>query len=29
MRQMPDEIVTPRSAGRVTGMVRLAPDPTR
>jgi AraC-like DNA-binding protein len=27
MRQMPNEIVTPRSASRVTGMVRVAPDP--
>jgi AraC-like DNA-binding protein len=27
MRQMTDEIVTPRSATRVTGMVRIAPDP--
>lgn len=25
---MPNEIVTPRSAGRVAGMVRVAPDPT-
>ncbi|HWK29320.1 MAG TPA: helix-turn-helix domain-containing protein [Solirubrobacter sp.] len=25
---MPNEIVTPRSAGRVTGMVLVAPDPT-
>jgi AraC-like DNA-binding protein len=28
MRQMPNEIVTPRSADRVTGMVRIAPDPS-
>ncbi len=27
MRRMPNEIVTPRSAARVTGMVRVAPDP--
>jgi AraC-like DNA-binding protein len=27
MRQMPSEIITPRSASRVTGMVRIAPHP--
>jgi AraC-like DNA-binding protein len=27
MRQMPSEIITPRSAVRVTGMARIAPDP--
>jgi AraC-like DNA-binding protein len=27
MRQMPSEIITPRSATRVTGMVRIAPHP--
>jgi AraC-like DNA-binding protein len=27
MRQMPSEIITPSSAARVTGMVRIAPDP--
>jgi AraC-like DNA-binding protein len=27
MRQVPSEIITPNSAARVTGMVRIAPDP--
>jgi AraC-like DNA-binding protein len=27
MRQVPSEIITPNSATRVTGMVRIAPDP--